>query len=178
MPLEEHDWEILSRRLDGDLTDAEETELSGRISREPELKSALDELTAGQRATNSLWPSLEPSQLEADVLTKCAISNARRRRVSWWPRIAAIAACLLISFCAGWLVRARQPGGVAHLQPTTSNPQSPYRVALTDEQGHVAAVQDFDSADEAKRFAHDVMQWQDLNAKVQHGSPIVLADRL
>lgn len=178
MPLEEHDWELLSRHLDGDLTDAEETELSERISREPELKAALDELSSAQTVRSSLWTSLEPTQVEADVLAKCAISSARRRRVSWWPRIAAVAACLIVSFSAGWLAHSRQRNGMAHLQPATNNQPSPYRVALTDEQGHVTAVQDFESAEQAKKFARDVMQWQELNARVQHGSPIVLADRL
>lgn len=182
MPLEEHDWDILQRSLDGVLTPTKEAELAARMSREPELKAAMSSLRSGQVERATFWKSLEPTQLEADVLAKCALSNARRRRfaagaVPWWPRIAAVAACLIVSFSAGWFAHSHQPG-IARVQPTTHNPQPTFRVALTDEQGHVTAVQDFESADQAKKFARDVMQWQELNAKVQHGSPIVLADRL
>jgi hypothetical protein len=54
---------------------------------------------------------------------------------------------------------------------------STYQVTLRDENGHVVAVQRFDSIDKAQEFAADVARWQSRSERLASGRVVLTADR-
>jgi anti-sigma factor RsiW len=183
MSLEERDLEQLDSELDGSLSPRESAELRARLAGDPLLAVAQDELRSERTARSALWASLEPGEDEATSLADRILSAAsrqrdRRRAASWtgWRRFAAIAACVLLGFAAGWGARSHRPATVAHTN-SAPNSNGPFEVALTDDHGHEIAVQHFDSADKAHEFARDVRQWQERAIKVRTGTPVIVADR-
>ena len=163
------DFELLENYLDGELSPAEVLRVERRLAAEPELAAALGRMGAEFEVRRAAYRSLEPDDRAADALASAVGRQVRRAdralshgRVFRFGRLAgAVAACVAISFSAGWVGR-----GVAARASSKSVISAPkeepyvYQVALTDDQGNITAVQQFDKLEDAKAFAADVGRWQ------------------
>jgi hypothetical protein len=138
---------------------------------------------AAQVARSAFWKSLEPTDAEARTVADRICSAARRRESRactwrWWRGIASIAACVALSFTAGWILHSHHASSsTSHLIAGNPNKTNLFHVSLTDERGRVTAVQPFESMEKAREFARDVGQWQEREIQVHKGTPVILADR-
>jgi hypothetical protein len=154
-------------------------------------ESAPDESTAAtdpseiaaQVTRGVFWRSLESTDAETSQFADRLCSAARRQQSRavawrWWRGIASIAACVALSFTAGWALHSHRVSSLAsHLSTTNSNKTNLFHVSLTDERGRVTAVQPFDSMEKAREFARDVGQWRERAIQVHQGTPVIVADR-
>ena len=184
MLLVDEDMELLETHLDGALSADEAVALRDRLAREPEFAAVLESLRTERGMRQRLWASLEPTDTKVEQFVQ-RVSRASAGR-SWWLRplrlVAAVAACVVVSFFAGWQFRGRQvaPTDVlGSVQPIRALAESVvhYQVALTDENGKVTAVQDFNSLEKAREFTQDLSQWQDRQRQMRDGAAVVVADR-
>ncbi len=168
-PTGDADFEALAAYLDEELSPGEAAALEQRLRTETSLSDALRRMSDGYALRRAVWGSLEPSSTAAEGLATAALRSARRgdarRRFARIGRIVgSVAACVAVSFCAGWIGRGYVAGRVAGegARSETANvmPAYNYEVALTDPAGNITAVQKFDSEEEARAFAVDVGRWQ------------------
>ena len=186
----DEDAQRLEALLDGELSPAEEAAVLAGIESDPDLARRLGELRHDRDARRQVFARLEPSDQDVDGLLSRVRRAAEREQI--WTRRArrlrlagALAACILVGFFTGWIGHARTPhsgppvdglttiaprpvsngGGAASAAPAGAF----YRVQLTDEQGRVVAVQDFDTLEKARQFQDDVRRWQEWQRRVQQG---------
>jgi anti-sigma factor RsiW len=184
--LAEHEIEQLEDLLDDALPANEAAALRERLGREPELAGTLAELGAQREARRRVWADLEPGDEETAELVgrvKGSIAARKRRGRMPWRAAAAVAACAVIGFAAGWTIHGRHASGrsfqagYASVPPHPAGTATAYQVALTDESGAVTAVQNFDSLEKAREFAQDLGQWQERQRQLRNGAAVVVADR-
>lgn len=112
MTVPEHDLELLEEWLDGELPEARAEEVRARISREPLLATALDQLRADRQLRTRLWQGLTPGDAEVDSLISGVRRSVRKEEV-WSVRfralrnVSGVAAALALVFMAGWISRTR-----------------------------------------------------------------------
>ena len=92
--IDERDELLLSRLLDGDLTEREETELKARIEREPDLRTSRDALTRlndALVARRSDVPKVDWGRFRSRVMDSIEVqaSSAKVIRFPRWLRVAA-----------------------------------------------------------------------------------------
>jgi anti-sigma factor RsiW len=194
----DHDSEALERLLDDDLSPAEAEVLRRRLSSEPALAAALDQVEAERASRRDVWRSLEPTDAEAAGVESRFQSAVRRQeradglrnRLTRFTRVAAAAAACAALFLAGWFARARvaPPAGVADrlAAPTPSAlvrhagtseaAGSSFHVVLTDQAGAVIATQQFERMDEAREFADDLARMQAEQRAVQRNEVMLISD--
>jgi hypothetical protein len=182
----EIETERIEECLDGAMGKDDAAALRERCAAEPEL-AALREALRGERDQRAaVYAGLEPTEAQAGALADRIIAAARvslppQRRVVRlpWRSAAAVAACIVIGFSTGWAWRGgigkRSAAAPNHGMPTPA--VAAYRVALTDDQGRVTAVQDFDSLEKAREFTHDVDQWQARQRQMRDGAAVIVADQ-
>src|SRR6266849_6510226 len=90
MHVSDDDLELLETYLDGAIDPAESTSLQIRLTVEPTLNTALEELRAERSMRQAVWRAMEPDQLSADRLTwriqgaMTAQQSASRRGWGQW----------------------------------------------------------------------------------------------
>lgn len=158
------DLELIEAHLDGALSPAEAESLGRRLAGDSALAAELGRLRRERAARRAVWESYEPGGAEAAAVSTAAMSAATqaeclRRGMLLVRRGVAMVAMVMIAFAGGWLAR-----GVASapspLSKDASEGTGHFRVALTDEQGNIIAVQRFDNERKAREFADDVDRWQ------------------
>jgi anti-sigma factor RsiW len=191
MSVSDNDIELLDSWLDGAISFSEASPLRQRLAEESDLAAAMQDLR-GERALRqaafaSLLPDEDDTGLPERLLSGVRIAAARsqtRRRMLGFAAMAA-AACLLLGFGAGRAMLhgpsvAVNPNPAPH-QAVVHGPQVEtvvtYQVSLTDESGHVTAVQSFDSLEHARAFAADVGSWQQRRELLHDNAAVVVADR-
>jgi len=176
------DFELLENYLDGELSPAEVLRVERRLAAEPELAAALGRMNAEYEVRQAAYRSLEPDARAADALASAVGRQVRRtdrtashRRVFRFGRLAgALAACVAISFSAGWVGRGfAATNKQTKILPLKGEPYV-YQVALTDDHGNITAVQQFDKLEEAQAFAADVGRWQ-AQQQVKQATSIVMS---
>jgi anti-sigma factor RsiW len=187
MLLVDKDMDLLEDYLDGALDAAAAAALVERLSLDATLAVALQSLRAERKVRQGVWAALEPS--EGDVSRLIArVNAASKRRKLWFTRPmrigAAAAACVAISFLAGWKLHGNKQLAASQTSPAIVNSAGPkvetivsYQVALTDENGHVTAVQNFESLEKAREFANDLGRWQERQHQMRDGAAVVVADK-
>jgi anti-sigma factor RsiW len=177
------DFELLENYLDGELSPAEVLRVERRLAAEPELAAALGRMGAEYEVRQATYRSLEPDARAADALAAAVGRQVRRAdrtashgRVFRFGRLAGtLAACVAISFSAGWVGRgfaaSSKPAQI--LAPPKGEPYV-YQVALTDDHGNITAVQRFDKLEDAQAFAADVGRWQ-AQQQVKQAGPAVMS---
>ena len=186
------DLALLEAYLDGELTSAELQALQQRLHADAELSDALGRLSSEYTVRQAVFTSLEGTNAESEQMARAVARSVRQatfwERVRHYVRAGAVAAACVICFAAGWAGRgsaaiASGPVGAGSGRPdlglaTRSAPAAErpllYQVALTDEQGNITAVEKFDSLDEARNFAADVVKWQAQQADPAQGEQPVL----
>ena len=179
------DLALLEANLDGELSPDDRQRLLARLNAEPELSAALARISLEYGTRQAAWTQWEGTAAETErsvwrferSIRPRRASRGSRRLLGW----ASAAAACLVCFAAGWMGR----GSVATASPPTTQPAATparaplvYQVALTDESGNIAAVQKFDTLDDAQAFAADVGRWQARQAQIQNGLPIVMSSGL
>jgi anti-sigma factor RsiW len=188
----ELDLELLEDYLDDASSPAQVQHVGERLAAEPELASAMHELRAARMLRVASWRSLGPCETEAAKLADRVIASIRREdrlRKAWASlRVGSIAAALVGIFVIGWLLRGRaspsslqagdsvvQPVAVEHAV-ALSELGGPFHVALLDQEGRLVPVQKFSRADDARQFAHDLMQYEARARDAEQGSAMLVSD--
>lgn len=185
MLIVDEDIELLENFADGAMASDEMVVMNARLARESELAAALDRIMADRTLRNRMFISLEPTEEENKRFTNRVMAKLPKRwKYARSLRLATgIAACVALSFFAGWKFGGKQVAIVPHetavrvaVGPKIETIVS-YQVALTDEAGRVTAVQNFDSLEQAREFSQDLGQWQERQRQLQDGAAVVVADR-
>ena len=180
------DFELLENYLDGELSPAEVLRVERRLAAEPELAAALGRMSSEYEVRLAAYRSLEPDVRAADALASAVGRQVRRaersaphRRVFRIGRLAgALAACVAISFSAGWVGRGfAAPAKPGQVVMAPKGEPYVYQVALTDDHGNITAVQQFNKLEDAQAFAADVGRWQ-AQQQVKQTGPIVMSSGL
>jgi hypothetical protein len=106
MSVTENDLEILESYLDDELAPRELEALRQRLSSEPALASAMDELRAEREMRQSYFASCEPDDASVERLVR-AVNKSVTQEIVWSKRsrslgwIGGLAACLLVGFGVG-----------------------------------------------------------------------------
>lgn len=170
-PVSDDDLEFLESYLDDALSDQELAHLRTRLSREPELASALRMLRDERAQRQGFFQAIEPTPTEVEALVASIHQSAHRKQ--WWRdqrRLAsygsAMAACLAIAVVGGFIYHAQSkapllPTEGAGMAGGTVATSVNYPVDVTDDSGRVIAVQHFDNPRDAEDFARDLHQVQD-----------------
>jgi hypothetical protein len=204
MSVSDVDLELLEAHLDGELSSVQDAALLARLATDPELAAELSALRAQRTLRTGVFESFEPDDAAVDRLivrvrrqiTKDAVRGDRMRILRY---VASAAACIMFSFSAGWLGKARvatqspadqPPQMVAQnqnagsidfsssqrfgSQPLQNGGRAPggYQVAITDNMGRVLAVQSFDRLEDAQAFRDDVGRWQTQQQQQEQGAPV------
>ena len=184
MSIADSDVEILEVYLDGELPIADAEGLWHRLSVEPELSAALDELRAQRSVRLSAYTQMEPSALEERQVCGDVVRGMRRRNV--WERVrgagkwlTAAAAVLAIGFSLGRMrvtpATSLSSSGNSVAMTGNNNALQPaghnlYQVGYFDPNGKLIAVQPFNSLEDANNFVNDVNTWQTENHVAPEGS--------
>ena len=94
--LSNKDWQLLSAYLDGQINEDERTRLEMRLSKQPELKAALEDLRRTQAVLRAAPRRKVPHNF---TLTHAMVAEQRSARSRWFPALtfsSAIAAVLLV----------------------------------------------------------------------------------
>lgn len=190
----EQDLERLDEHLDGALPANEAERLRTRLAREPGLAAALADLEAERAARSAVWASLEPDEKQASAFARRVLMAARRQET--WGHVrryarfgSAAAACMLIGYFVGWAAQdgpgaagpGRGPGGSGINQisregsgdGSAQRTAGRYRVPVGFDETGRPITQDFDTLDEAQRFADEVRKLQDLRQ-----DPVIIQEQL
>ena len=143
--MNDQDLELLESYLDDELTGRELDSLRQRLSSEPQLAAAMDELRSQREMRQQFFAACEPDQASVQRLIKSAQQHATRE-IAWSERnrslrwASGLAACLVFGFVAGHglksagpVPQAENPVAVARMMPAVSNaPGHQEEVARTD----------------------------------------------
>jgi len=125
MSVTDTDLELLESYLDDELAPRELEALRQRLSSEPALASAMDELRAEREMRQSFFASCEPDDARVERLllavnksvTQEIVWSGRSRSLGW---IGGLAACLLVGFGVGRGFRGTVQTNVAQNNPVQS----------------------------------------------------------
>jgi len=180
MAVNDNDLDLLHEYVDGELPVAECEGLWRRLAIEREMAAELERLRSDHAVRAMVWKSLEPEESTVARL-EAKIMRASRREdfISWAGnalRIGASAAALILfGISVGWMGKDRYGGTpvVSHSSQTDvqhvassglgagATPATKYNVELRDRSGKlIAPIQQFDSLEDARQFAHDVQAGQ------------------
>jgi anti-sigma factor RsiW len=183
----ETDIELLESYLDDALASGEVEALRARLTSEPALVLALEQLRRERAARRSYFAALEPADEDANAFAATVLAKTRAaatrssRSVFPWPLryLAAAAACVALGFFARGLFD--KPAAT----DTAINPKpgvdvqrvDTYVVTLRDESQRVIGVQRFDSLEKAQEFAADLARWQARSERLASGRFVIHADK-
>src|SRR4051812_33389930 len=141
MSVTDNDLEVLESYLDDELTPRELEALRQRLSSEPALASAMDELRAEREMRQGFFASCEPDDASVERLVR-AVNKSVTQEIVWSRRshslgwIGGLAACLLVGFGVGrGFHGASQSGDVAQnntMQTGTQTVSGPAKIAPED----------------------------------------------
>ena len=135
--MNDQDIQLLESYLDDELTSRELESLRQRLSAEPYLSAAIDELRSQREMRQSFFAACQPDEASVQRLIQSAKRQATRETV-WGERnralrwVSGLAACLVFGFVAGRGLRSNSPAPVdnsgptrvaQNLQPPTDNTQ-------------------------------------------------------
>jgi hypothetical protein len=183
MAVNESDLDLLEEYLDGALEGAAAAILRERLALDEELAASCESMRHDRALRAAHWAALEPTETDAQVfasrMNELVSSPIARRR--YLRRVGALAACVLLSFTAGYALRggvAKQPG-VRSTDPVLAVKEGAkgYQVALVDQNDQVKAIQTFDSLEKADEFTRDMKQWQERQQQLRQGAVVIVADQ-
>jgi len=186
MAFNENDIDLLYAYLDRELPVSDCEGLWRRLAVEPELAGELERLRADAVLRGQVWSSLEPDDQTDRVLQTNILRAAWRddwmRGINRILRVGTVAAaCILFGFTVGWFGRDSRLALPTSGVQVVSNPDAAvghgggkYVVDVRDDAGRTIAAPQFDSLEEARRFAEDVARYQ-AGRPESHDSTVVPA---
>jgi anti-sigma factor RsiW len=124
MAVNENDLELLESYLDDEISAEQQDVLRSRLSSEPELASAMDELRSARDMRGQYFATCEPDEQSVQRLIK-SVNKSITRDIVWSRRsrvlrgVGSLAACLLVGFMGGYGIRGW------NRMTSDSNPQKP-----------------------------------------------------
>jgi hypothetical protein len=188
MAVNENDVDLLYAYLDRELPVSDCEGLWRRLAVEGELSAELERLRADAAVRRQVWSSLEPDEI-ADRAAQSKILRAAWRE-DWMSGVNRVlrvgtvaAACILFGFTVGWFGRDSRLGLPASGVQVVANPDASaghgagkYVVDVRDDTGRTVAAPQFDSLDEARRFADDVARYQAGRQETHDGTVVPAVD--
>src|SRR4051794_11132613 len=110
MAVNETDIELLESYLDDELAPAEIEALRERLSSEPALAAAMDDLRSHRQMRSQFFASLEPSERAVERVVQ-SVHKSINKEIVWAERfrtfraVGSLAACLLVGFIGGYGMR-------------------------------------------------------------------------
>jgi len=190
MPVTDDQLEMLEAYLDGELPSDQETAVRAQLTNETELAAVLRSLQAERDMRGLVWKACEPDDNTVrrhvmKVQAQVDRQSVWAMRYAKWRIPSAAAACILIGFFVGWLIRgtpnsaAVNPGTIAANNVTLpSGPTPPVvnvgatnlNLPLVDEFGRKVGTQHFKSEAEMQAYIEALLNWQHSQEKVQNGN--------
>jgi anti-sigma factor RsiW len=176
----ETDIELLESYLDDALETTEVDALRVRLTNDPELVAALEQLRHERAARRALFAALEPTDAETQTFTTTLLKRTRPQR-SLVPRplryLAAAAACIALGFFARGVFDKPAATNTAVKPGVDLQRVDTYVVTLRDESQRVIGVQRFNSLEQAQEFAADLARWQSRSERLASGRFVIHADK-
>src|SRR5438552_9595491 len=110
MALTESDLQLLDSYLDDELGAEESDTLRRRLSSEPELAEAMDQVRFERDARQEFFHTIEPDEAQVARLIS-SVHRSVGREMIWMKRaralrmVSGLAACLLVGFFGGYVFR-------------------------------------------------------------------------
>jgi len=181
----DQEMELLSAFIDGELPADEVATLQARVSVDPALAAAIEQLRAYRTVRAALWPSFEPDEVSVGRLID-KVDRAIDRQTIWAHRlanlriVASVAACLVIGLFMGRVAFGPRGGPIdsaTALTPTAtpqvttvSAPiQPPAQVRIVDSNNNPVTLQPFNSNEDLQRFIEDLRAWQQAQEQAKQG---------
>jgi hypothetical protein len=182
MAVTESDMDLLEEYLDGALDAPSIIAIRQRLVLDSGLATAFESVRRERAIRANFFAALEPDEAAVDLFASRiskAIAAPTGQRV-YLKRLAAIAACIALSFAGGYGFRgASAVKGTAissHPIPESKHAKE-YQVALVDGEDQVKAIQTFDSREKADEFTKDLGLWQERQRQLQRGAVVIVADQ-
>jgi anti-sigma factor RsiW len=175
--MSEGETDILELWLDGELTPFEQKEVQATLRLDPQASKRMTEIRTLRALRSEYFSTLEPREDPAEKL----LAQAREREASekgltlryrLYRYAATIAACIALGFLAGYMTRFAQQPKLAAGGSTAASALA-YEVSITDDQGHVIAVQKFSDPAEALEFSEDVRRSQGRLERLETSTPTI-----
>jgi anti-sigma factor RsiW len=188
MAVNENDIDLLYAYLDRELPVSDCEGLWRRLAVEAELAAELERLRADAALRGQVWSSLQPDERDEHALQNNILRAAWRQDwisgINRMLRIGTVAAaCILFGFTVGWFGRDSRLAMPASGIQVVANPDSSaghgaakYVVDVRDDAGHTVAAPQFDTMDEARRFAEDVARYQAGRQETHDGTVVPAVD--
>jgi anti-sigma factor RsiW len=179
------EMELLSAYIDGELSAEESATLQARVSANPKLSSAIEQLRADRSVRSALWQSFEPDEVAVGRLID-RVDRAIDRQTAWAHRLANLriissaAACIVVGLFIGRVAfgprggpidatsSSAPIGGVQTIvgpAPVTT----PAQVRIVDSNNNPVALQPFNSNEDLQRFLDDLRAWQQAQEQAKQG---------
>jgi hypothetical protein len=175
MAVNDSDLDLLHAYIDGEMPVSECEGFWRRLSVESDLLAELERMRGDHSIRQAMWATMEPAD---SVVARCETSILRAtrrydllvsiRRIS--SISTAVAACLLFGFTVGWMGRDRYLHApvsgtspmamVEQASQHSSSPTANNSTVYIEDGGHLVAVQQFKSLEEARQFAEDINRVQ------------------
>jgi len=206
MSVSEADLELLETYLDDELSAEEGEALRRRLSSEPALVAAMDELRHDRAVRQQAFGTMELTERQALMATDSIVRSvrqaatrevARSGRMRLFRQVAAAAACIMVGVLVGWMGHSRtelaqQPmisldsangvtsrgtgGTLVSNNSIRGGNEGGFNVQITDDAGRVLAVQHFDTLNEAREFSNDLSRWQARQRRMRNGDIRLIGD--
>jgi len=206
MSVSETDLELLETYLDDELSAEEGEALRRRLSSEPALVAAMDELRHDRAVRQQAFGTMELTERQALMATDSIVRSvrqaatrevARSGRMRLFRQVAAAAACIMVGVLVGWMGHSRtelaqQPmisldsangvtsrgtgGTLVSNNSIRGGNEGGFNVQITDDAGRVLAVQHFDTLNEAREFSNDLSRWQARQRRMRNGDIRLIGD--
>ncbi len=181
--IEDNDLELLEALLDDALVAGEADAVQKRLSAEPALAAALEDLRRRRAMCAAYFNDLQPSDAQAEAFANAAIRGIRRHelfaRVTRSAKfIAAAAACVVVGVLISQWRNHSQPTAGKFGPNDPASEQASFHVVLSDNAGNVVAEQDVDKQNlkAAEDFARDLSRWQERQKSVRIRAAAPTAD--
>lgn len=188
MAVNENDIDLLYAYLDREMAVSDCEGLWRRLAVEADLATELERLRADVSVRQQVWSSLEPDDVADRAVQASVLRSARR--VDWMSginRLARVgtvaAACILFGFTVGWFGHESRLGApaagvqvVANSDANAGHGAGKYVVDVRDGSGRTVAAPQFDSLDEARRFAEDVARYQSVGQEPRDSTVVPAVD--
>jgi hypothetical protein len=125
MSVTETDLEMLESYLDDELPSLENDALRRRLSSEPDLTVAMDDLRRQRELRQQFFASLEPDEQSVERVIKAVRKSVTReivfaRRARALRNVGSLAACLIVGFVGGYGLRGGRALQQQQNQPSAS----------------------------------------------------------
>jgi len=185
----DQEMELLSAYIDGELSAEESAALQLRVSADPSLASAIEQLRADRVVRSALWQNFEPDEAAVGRLID-RVDRAIDRQTVWTHRLANLriigsaAACIIVGLFIGRVAFGPRGGPIDStvagssmpiggvqpvVAPVGSQAPAPAQVRIVDSNNNPVALQPFNSTEDLQRFIEDLRAWQQAQEQAKQG---------